>query len=78
MGLKRLWNDYNVLIVMGPSLGLIHAGWYYLKSNPLLRKQREEYIPEPAIVAHVARSLPKPNPQATPPPPPSPPPSNNK
>ncbi|KAJ8365945.1 hypothetical protein SKAU_G00147760 [Synaphobranchus kaupii] len=60
MGLKSFWNNYKVLIVMGTSLGLIHAGWYHLKTNPLLRKQGGEYIPDPAIVAHVAPPPPSP------------------
>uniref|UniRef100_A0A669DSH8 Uncharacterized protein n=1 Tax=Oreochromis niloticus TaxID=8128 RepID=A0A669DSH8_ORENI len=36
MGLRDLWSNYKVLIVMGTSLGLIHWGWYNLKGNPLL------------------------------------------
>ncbi|CAK6977969.1 NLR family CARD domain-containing protein 3-like, partial [Scomber scombrus] len=54
MGLREFWRNYKVLIVMGPSLGLIHWGWYNLKSNPMLHKSREEYIPEPGIVAYVS------------------------
>uniref|UniRef100_A0A3Q3MLY2 PNAS-117 n=1 Tax=Mastacembelus armatus TaxID=205130 RepID=A0A3Q3MLY2_9TELE len=47
MGLQRFWHNYKVLIVMGTGLGLIHWGWYNLKSNPLLHKSKEdEYIPE--------------------------------
>ncbi|XP_071374508.1 uncharacterized protein [Centroberyx affinis] len=46
MGLRDFWRSYKVLIVMGTSLGLIHWGWYALKANPLLRKDRDEYIPE--------------------------------
>ncbi|XP_068582907.1 uncharacterized protein [Cebidichthys violaceus] len=54
MGLREFWHSYKVLIVMGTSLGLIHWGWYNLKANPQLRKVREEYIPEPGIVAYVS------------------------
>uniref|UniRef100_A0AAQ6IJB8 PNAS-117 n=1 Tax=Anabas testudineus TaxID=64144 RepID=A0AAQ6IJB8_ANATE len=54
MGLRTFWNNYKVLIVMGTSLGLIHWGWYNLKDNPLLHKPREEYVPEPGIVAYVS------------------------
>ncbi|XP_075320206.1 uncharacterized protein LOC142379025 [Odontesthes bonariensis] len=54
MGLREFWTNYKVLIVMGTSLGLIHWGWYNLKANPLLRKNREDYIPEPGIVAFVS------------------------
>uniref|UniRef100_A0A3Q2XT57 MFS transporter n=1 Tax=Hippocampus comes TaxID=109280 RepID=A0A3Q2XT57_HIPCM len=33
-----VWRDYKVLIVMGGSLALIHAGWYQLKARPHLYK----------------------------------------
>lgn len=33
-----VWRDYKVLIVMGSSLALIHAGWYQLKAHPHLYK----------------------------------------
>ena len=55
-GLKAFWKNYKVLIVMGTSLGLIHWGWYTVKSHPLLHKDRENYIPEPGIVTYVAPS----------------------
>lgn len=58
MGLREFWKSYKVLIVMGTSLGLIHLGWYNLKANPLLRKDREDYIPEPGIVAYVSPPVP--------------------
>ncbi|TKS67963.1 hypothetical protein D9C73_002023 [Collichthys lucidus] len=58
MGLQEFWRRYKVLIVMGTSLGLIHWGWYNLKGNPLLHKDKEEYIPEPGIVAYVSRPPP--------------------
>uniref|UniRef100_A0A3P9QHM9 Uncharacterized protein n=1 Tax=Poecilia reticulata TaxID=8081 RepID=A0A3P9QHM9_POERE len=53
MGLRTFWNNYKVLIVMGTSLGLIHLGWYNLKTNPAIHN-KEEYIPEPGIVAYVS------------------------
>lgn len=65
MGLRDLWSNYKVLIVMGTSLGLIHWGWYNLKGSPLLRKDGDEYIPEPGIVTYVsppASALPSPPP----------------
>uniref|UniRef100_A0AAY4AMA3 Uncharacterized protein n=1 Tax=Denticeps clupeoides TaxID=299321 RepID=A0AAY4AMA3_9TELE len=31
-----LWRNYKVVIVMGSALGLVHWGWYWLKSSPLL------------------------------------------
>ncbi|XP_072565596.1 uncharacterized protein [Paramormyrops kingsleyae] len=58
MGLTSIWKQYRVLIVMGTSLGLIHWGWYTLKSHPLLRRKEEEYIPEPGIVSYVAPDVP--------------------
>uniref|UniRef100_A0A3Q2GMV7 PNAS-117 n=1 Tax=Cyprinodon variegatus TaxID=28743 RepID=A0A3Q2GMV7_CYPVA len=58
MGLQKIWRNYKVLIVMGTSLGLIHWGWYHLKSNPVLHKNREDYIPEPGIVAYVSPAAP--------------------
>ncbi|CAJ1054178.1 hypothetical protein PHYPO_G00155010 [Xyrichtys novacula] len=55
MGLTEFWRSYKVLIVMGTGLGLIHLGWYHLKTNPLLRKTRTDYNPEePGIVAFVS------------------------
>uniref|UniRef100_A0A3B4Z5D3 Uncharacterized protein n=1 Tax=Stegastes partitus TaxID=144197 RepID=A0A3B4Z5D3_9TELE len=64
MGLREFWHNYKVLIVMGTSLGLIHWGWHSLKTNPLLHKNRDDYIPEPGIVAYV--SPPPPPPPAAP------------
>ncbi|XP_068077852.1 uncharacterized protein [Danio rerio] len=58
-GLRRFWNNYKVLLVMVPGLGLLHWGWYSIKSNPLLKKGRDdEYIPEPGIVSYVAQPAP--------------------
>ncbi|CAB1438283.1 unnamed protein product, partial [Pleuronectes platessa] len=56
MGLKQFWQNYKVLIVMGTSLGLIHWGWFNLKSSSALRSAREEFIPEPGIVTYVLNS----------------------
>lgn len=47
---------------MGTGLGLVHWGWYTIKSNPLFKKSREEYIPEPGIVSYIS-----PSPQSLPP-----------
>ncbi|XP_058689865.1 uncharacterized LOC128706665 homolog isoform X2 [Poecile atricapillus] len=51
MGLKTFWKDNKVLIVMGTSLGLVHWGWYYLKSSPIFQVKTEDFVPEPGIVA---------------------------
>lgn len=56
MGLQTIWNNYKVLIVMGTSLGLIHWGWYNVKSHPALHKNKQDYVPEPGIVAYVSPS----------------------
>uniref|UniRef100_A0A4W6FYC2 Uncharacterized protein n=1 Tax=Lates calcarifer TaxID=8187 RepID=A0A4W6FYC2_LATCA len=53
MGLRQFWQNNKVLIVMGTGLGLIHWGWYTLQSSSVLHKNKEEYIPEPAIVTYV-------------------------
>ena len=45
--MRDFWRDYKVLIVMLPSLGLLHWGWYSLKGNPLLRPAPELDAPEP-------------------------------
>ncbi|KAF3688149.1 hypothetical protein EXN66_Car003821 [Channa argus] len=55
MGLRAFWTNYKVLIVMGSGLGLIHWGWYNMRSNPLLHPPKEEYVPEPGIVAYASR-----------------------
>uniref|UniRef100_A0A4W5RGY9 Uncharacterized protein n=1 Tax=Hucho hucho TaxID=62062 RepID=A0A4W5RGY9_9TELE len=49
MGLRTIWNNFKVLIVMGTSLGLIHWGWYNFKSHPALHKNKQDYIPEPGM-----------------------------
>uniref|UniRef100_A0A8C2XP23 Uncharacterized protein n=1 Tax=Cyclopterus lumpus TaxID=8103 RepID=A0A8C2XP23_CYCLU len=53
MGLRGFWQGNKVLLVMVPSLGLIHWGWYHLKENPQLYKTKAEYTPEPGIAAYV-------------------------
>ena len=54
MGVRDIWKNYKVLIVMVPSLGLVHWGWYSLKANPLLHQNRELEVPEPAVVRSVS------------------------
>lgn len=54
MSLRDVWRNYKVLIVMGSSLGLIHLGWYQLKTNPLIHRTKEELVPEPGIVPYVS------------------------
>lgn len=56
MGLHKFWQNYKVLIVMGTGLGLIHWGWYNLKSSPVLHPQRQDLVPEPGIVTYVLSS----------------------
>lgn len=56
MSLRDVWRNYKVLIVMGSSLGLIHLGWYQLKTNPLINRTKEELVPEPGIVTYVSPS----------------------
>ncbi|XP_066451743.1 uncharacterized homolog [Eleutherodactylus coqui] len=42
MGLRSVWKNYNVLIVMGTGLGLIHWGWYKLQLNPIIHPEKED------------------------------------
>ncbi|KAG8443871.1 hypothetical protein GDO86_009168 [Hymenochirus boettgeri] len=53
MGLGTLWKNYKVLIVMGTSLGLVHWGWYSIKSNPIFQPPSEDTVPEPGVVGYV-------------------------
>uniref|UniRef100_A0A8C6ZQ04 Uncharacterized protein n=1 Tax=Nothoprocta perdicaria TaxID=30464 RepID=A0A8C6ZQ04_NOTPE len=57
MGLKTFWKDYKVLIVMGTALGLVHWGWFHIKSSPIFQvKTEEDFVPEPGIVSYVMRN----------------------
>ncbi|XP_063247576.1 uncharacterized LOC128706665 homolog [Prinia subflava] len=56
MGLKTFWNDYKVLIVMGTGLGLVHWGWYYLKSSSIFQVKTEDFVPEPGIMTFTMQS----------------------
>uniref|UniRef100_A0A8B9FTP1 Uncharacterized protein n=1 Tax=Amazona collaria TaxID=241587 RepID=A0A8B9FTP1_9PSIT len=42
MGLKTIWKDYKVLIVMGIGLGLVHWGWFHIKSSPLFQVKTDK------------------------------------
>ncbi|XP_077782578.1 uncharacterized protein LOC144327316 [Podarcis muralis] len=53
MGIKSIWKNYKVLIVMGPSLALIHWGWYNIKSNPMFQPKSEDTVPDPGLVTYV-------------------------
>ncbi|XP_054852271.1 uncharacterized LOC128706665 homolog [Eublepharis macularius] len=53
MGLKTIWSNYRVLIVMGTGLALVHWGWYNIKSSPVFQPKRNELVPEPGIVTYV-------------------------
>uniref|UniRef100_A0A8D2K318 Uncharacterized protein n=1 Tax=Theropithecus gelada TaxID=9565 RepID=A0A8D2K318_THEGE len=46
MSLQNLWRDYKVLIVMVPLVGLIHLGWYRIKSSPVFQIPKNDDIPE--------------------------------
>ncbi|XP_071438227.1 uncharacterized protein [Pithys albifrons albifrons] len=57
MGLKTIWKDYKVLIVMGTGLGLVHWGWFHIKSSPIFQVKREDFgVPEPGIVTYMMQS----------------------
>ncbi|XP_054675923.1 uncharacterized LOC128706665 homolog [Grus americana] len=56
MGLKTIWKDYKVLIVMGTSLGLVHWGWFHIKSSPIFQVKTQDFVPEPGIVTYVMQS----------------------
>ncbi|CAN8202644.1 unnamed protein product [Coccothraustes coccothraustes] len=56
MGLKTFWKDNKVLIVMGTSLGLVHWGWYYLKSSPIFQVKTEDFSPERDILAFMMQT----------------------
>lgn len=61
MGLVNVWRNYKVLIVMLPSLGLLHLGWYYMKdANPLNQRKPRDELPEPGIVAFLTARPPPP------------------
>ncbi|XP_077172001.1 uncharacterized protein LOC143826818 [Paroedura picta] len=51
MGLKTIWRNNRVLIVMGTGLVLIHWGWYKIQSNPIFHPKRDE-LPEPGVVTY--------------------------
>ncbi|XP_064565911.1 uncharacterized LOC128706665 homolog [Zonotrichia leucophrys gambelii] len=56
MGLKTFWKDNKVLIVMGASLGLVHWGWYYLKSSPIFQVKTEDLSPDREILAFMMQT----------------------
>lgn len=45
MGIKSIWKNYKVLIVMGTGLGLTHWGWYRINSNPIFNPAAEVQAP---------------------------------
>ncbi|KAM8945448.1 uncharacterized protein RCH25_048721 [Pelodytes ibericus] len=53
MGLRNIWKNYKVLIVMGTGLGLVHWGWYNIKSNPIFHPEQNDIVPVPAIAGYV-------------------------
>ncbi|KAK1803064.1 hypothetical protein P4O66_021589 [Electrophorus voltai] len=59
--LRTFWHRYKVLLVTGAGLGLVHWGWYSIKSSPLLQQKREACVPEPGLAAHVARASSRPD-----------------
>uniref|UniRef100_A0A8B9IJ05 Uncharacterized protein n=1 Tax=Anser cygnoides TaxID=8845 RepID=A0A8B9IJ05_ANSCY len=44
MGLKSFWKSYKVLIVMGAGLGLVHWGWFHIKSSPIFQVKTENFV----------------------------------
>uniref|UniRef100_A0A8B9U8K9 Uncharacterized protein n=2 Tax=Anas TaxID=8835 RepID=A0A8B9U8K9_9AVES len=44
MGLKTFWKSYKVLIVMGTGLGLVHWGWFHIKSSPIFQVKTEDFV----------------------------------
>lgn len=56
MSLKTFWKDNKVLIVMGTSLGLVHWGWYYLRSSPIFQVKTENFVQEPGILTFMMQS----------------------
>ncbi|XP_062981401.1 uncharacterized LOC128706665 homolog [Elgaria multicarinata webbii] len=53
MGLKTIWKNYRVLIVMGTGLALVHWGWYNMKSSPIFHPKRDDLLPESGNVTYV-------------------------
>uniref|UniRef100_A0AAY5EX86 Uncharacterized protein n=1 Tax=Electrophorus electricus TaxID=8005 RepID=A0AAY5EX86_ELEEL len=53
--LRTFWHRYKVLLVTGAGLGLVHWGWYSIKSSPLLQQKREACVPEPGLAARPPR-----------------------
>ncbi|XP_064238312.1 uncharacterized LOC128706665 homolog [Aotus nancymaae] len=43
---QKLWRNYRVLVVMVPVIGLIHLGWYKIKSSPVFQIPYKDDIPE--------------------------------
>ncbi|XP_078227481.1 uncharacterized protein LOC128932022 isoform X5 [Callithrix jacchus] len=43
---QKLWRDYRVLVVMIPVIGLIHLGWYKIKSSPVFQIPPKDDFPE--------------------------------
>ncbi|XP_056342344.1 uncharacterized LOC128706665 homolog isoform X2 [Oenanthe melanoleuca] len=56
MSLKTFWKDNKVLIIMGTGLGLVHWGWYYLKSSPIFQVKTENFVQEPGILTFMMQS----------------------
>ncbi|XP_062813777.1 uncharacterized LOC128706665 homolog [Anolis carolinensis] len=56
MGLKTIWKNYRVIIVMGTSLVLVHLGWYNMKSHPVFQPKTDDFVPEPGIVTYVLQA----------------------
>ncbi|XP_075420110.1 uncharacterized protein LOC142462276 [Tenrec ecaudatus] len=51
MSFQNFWRDYKVLVVMVPLIGLIHLGWYKIKSSPVFQIPNKDNIPEPDNLA---------------------------
>ncbi|KAM9589512.1 uncharacterized protein ACIGJ3_000735 [Trichechus inunguis] len=51
MSFQNFWRDYKVLVIMVPLVGLIHLGWYRIKSSPTFQVPNKDNIPEPNNLA---------------------------
>ncbi|XP_056423844.1 uncharacterized LOC128706665 homolog [Hyla sarda] len=45
MGLGSIWKSYKVLIIMVPSIGVIHWGWYNMQSSPVFHPEGKGRLP---------------------------------
>ncbi|XP_069862846.1 uncharacterized protein [Dipodomys merriami] len=46
MSFQKFWKEHKVLVVMIPLVGLIHFGWYRIRSSPIFQIPKDN-IREP-------------------------------